>query len=91
MALSKTQNKRLGALLSVMFNEEVPSEVVNELIKLEFLEVVGNDFFNLIFDDFDANFVESFNRSPFNNFSNLSFPTSGMSSVRRTGAARSVT
>ena len=44
MALSKTQNKRLGALLSVMFNEEVPSEVVNELIKLEFLEVVGNDF-----------------------------------------------
>ena len=44
MALSKTQNKRLGALLSVMFNDEVPSEIVNKLIQEEYLEVDGNYF-----------------------------------------------
>ena len=44
MALSKTQNKRLGALLSVMFNDEVPSEIVNKLIQEEYLEVDGNNF-----------------------------------------------
>ena len=34
MALSKTQTKRLGGLLSVMFKEEsMPSEVLNGLVK----------------------------------------------------------
>lgn len=32
MALSKTQNKRLGAILSVMFEEEVPRCVLDEVI-----------------------------------------------------------
>lgn len=31
MALSKTQNKRLAGILGVMFKEELPSEVVNDL------------------------------------------------------------
>ena len=44
MALSKTQNKRLGALLSIMFNDSVPSDVLNDLIKDEYLEVVGDEF-----------------------------------------------
>lgn len=44
MALSKTQNKRLGSLLSVMFNDEIPSDILNGLIKEGFVEVVENDF-----------------------------------------------
>ena len=44
MALSKTQNKRLGSLLSIMFNDSVPSDIVNDLIKDGYLEVVENDF-----------------------------------------------
>lgn len=38
MALSKKQNKRLGAILSVMFNEETPHEVVQEVVGLGFVE-----------------------------------------------------
>jgi hypothetical protein len=38
MALSKKQNKRLGAILSVMFNEETPNEVVQEVVSLGFVE-----------------------------------------------------
>ena len=30
MALSKKQNKRLGAILSVMFKEETPSGAIDE-------------------------------------------------------------
>ena len=44
MALSKTQNKRLGSLLSIMFNDSVPSDIVNDLIKDGYLEVIENDF-----------------------------------------------
>lgn len=33
MALSKTQTKRLGGLLSVMFKEDVPAEHIEILIK----------------------------------------------------------
>ena len=34
MALSKTQTKRLGGLLSVMFKEEsMPSDLLNSLVK----------------------------------------------------------
>lgn len=32
MSLSKKQNKRLGALLSVMFKEEVPRIALNEVV-----------------------------------------------------------
>ncbi len=44
MALSKTQNKRLGALLSVMFNDSIPSDLCTKLVKDGYLKVVGNDF-----------------------------------------------
>ena len=33
MALSKTQTKRLGAILSVMFKEETPQEHLEEVVK----------------------------------------------------------
>ena len=36
--LSKTQTKRLGVLLSVMFNETVPNNVLNEVIKEGFVD-----------------------------------------------------
>ena len=32
MALSKTQNKRLGAILSVMFEEDVPRCALEDVI-----------------------------------------------------------
>jgi len=44
MALSKTQNKRLGSLLSVMFNDQIPSDILNELIKEGFVVVTGDKF-----------------------------------------------
>ena len=37
MALSKTQNKRLGGILTVMFKEELPQEVEQELVKEGFV------------------------------------------------------
>ena len=33
MALSKTQSKRLGTILSVMFNEEAPTDAIQEIEK----------------------------------------------------------
>tara|TARA_R100001163_G_C4961388_1_gene125075 strand:- start:157 stop:390 length:234 start_codon:yes stop_codon:yes gene_type:complete len=43
MALSKTQTKKLGGLLSVMFQEEtMPSDILNELIKQGLVELKGN-------------------------------------------------
>lgn len=44
MALSKTQNKRLGVILSVMFNEETPQELLEDVIRHGFVEKVGNSF-----------------------------------------------
>lgn len=44
MALSKTQNKRLGVILSVMFNEETPPEMLNEVVELGFVEKIDNTF-----------------------------------------------
>ena len=38
MALSKKQNRRLGAILSVMFREDTPREAVNEVISEGFVE-----------------------------------------------------
>lgn len=38
MGLSKKQNKRLGAILSVMFNEETPASVVQEVKSEGFVE-----------------------------------------------------
>ncbi len=39
MALSKTQTKRLGGILSIMFGDEMPSEVLTELIKDGFVKI----------------------------------------------------
>lgn len=39
MALSKTQTKRLGGILSVMFGDEMPSDVLTLLIKEGFVEI----------------------------------------------------
>ena len=38
MALSKTQNRRLGALLSVMFAEELTEEDLVDVLKDNFVE-----------------------------------------------------
>ena len=43
MALSKTQNKRLGGILTVMFKEELPQEVEQELVQEGFLEKNDSD------------------------------------------------
>ena len=43
MALSKTQNKRLGGILTVMFKEELPQEVEQELVEEGFLEKNDSD------------------------------------------------
>ena len=43
MALSKTQTKKLGGLLSVMFKEEtMPSDLLNKLIKEGLVELHSN-------------------------------------------------
>ena len=44
MALSKTQNKRLGVILSVMFKEETPQEMLEDVIRHGFVEKVDNTF-----------------------------------------------
>ena len=43
MALSKRQNKRLGAILSVMFDEETPEEHLKEIVKEGFVENKNGD------------------------------------------------
>ena len=42
MALSKTQTKRLGGILSVMFKETVPENHVQDLQKDGFVEIAEN-------------------------------------------------
>ena len=44
MALSKTQNHRLGSILAVMFKDSLPSEILTDLIKDGFVEVKGQDY-----------------------------------------------
>lgn len=44
MALSKTQQKRLGSILGFMFNQDMPSEVVTNLVKDGYVEVDGESF-----------------------------------------------
>ena len=43
MALSQTQNKRLGGILTVMFKEELPQEVEQELVQEGFVEKNDSD------------------------------------------------
>ncbi len=42
MALSKTQTKRLGGILSVMFGDEMPSDLITDLIKAGWVEIKGD-------------------------------------------------
>ena len=44
MALSKKQNKRLGAILSVMFKEETPVEHLQEIVNDGFFAKEVEDF-----------------------------------------------
>ena len=44
MALSKTQNNRLGLLLSVMFNEDTPVELLANVVKEGFVEKNDNNY-----------------------------------------------
>ena len=44
MALSKTQNRRLGALLSVMFAEELTEEDLVDVLKDNFVEEEEGNF-----------------------------------------------
>jgi len=39
MALSKTQTKRLGAILTVMFGDEIPSDLLTSLVTEGYLKV----------------------------------------------------
>ena len=43
MPLSKKQNKRLGAILSVMFDEDTPQEHLKEVIEGGFVKKNGKD------------------------------------------------
>ena len=42
MALSKTQTRRLGGILSVMFGDEMPSDMINGLIQDGYVEIHGD-------------------------------------------------
>jgi hypothetical protein len=42
MALSKTQTKRLGGILSIMFGDNMPSDLLTDLIKEGYVEVKGD-------------------------------------------------
>ena len=44
MALSKTQTKRLGGILSVMFKDSLPSNILTELIKEGFILLNGQNY-----------------------------------------------
>jgi|TARA_R110000823_G_C15526836_1_gene456315 hypothetical protein len=44
MALSKTQNKRLGAILSVMFKEETPRSLLSDVLADGYIEEIDNSF-----------------------------------------------
>jgi len=39
MALSKIQTKRLGSILSIMFNEELPNDLYDKLINEGFVKL----------------------------------------------------
>lgn len=44
MALSKTQTKRLGGILTVMFGEDIPSDLLTTLITDGFVKVNGQNY-----------------------------------------------
>jgi len=44
MALSKTQTKRLGGILAVMFGDNLPNEIITDLIKQGFVKLNGQEY-----------------------------------------------
>lgn len=44
MALSKTQTKRLGGILTLMFGDEIPSDLLTTLITDGFIKVNGQNY-----------------------------------------------
>ena len=44
MALSKTQTKRLGGILNIMFGDSIPSDHLTDLITHGYIELNGNDY-----------------------------------------------
>jgi hypothetical protein len=44
VALSKTQTKRLGGILSVMFGDEIPSDNLTDLIQHGYIKVDGQSY-----------------------------------------------
>lgn len=44
MALSKTQTKRLGGILTVMFGDDIPSDVLTNLITEGYIKVEGQNY-----------------------------------------------
>ena len=44
MALSKTQTKRLGSILSIMFGESIPSELLTVLVSEGYVKLVGQNY-----------------------------------------------
>lgn len=44
MALSKTQTKRLGGILTVMFGDDIPSDLLTSLITDGYIRVDGQKY-----------------------------------------------
>jgi len=44
MALSKTQTKRLGSILAVMFKDSLSSDILTNLIKDGYIKLRGQDY-----------------------------------------------
>ena len=44
MALSKTQTKRLGGILTVMFGDDIPSDLLTSLITEGYIAVDGQNY-----------------------------------------------
>ena len=44
MALSKTQTKRLGGILTIMFGDDIPSELLTSLITEGYIKVNGQNY-----------------------------------------------
>lgn len=44
MALSKTQTKRLGGILTVMFGDDIPSDLLTTLITDGYIKVNGQHY-----------------------------------------------
>jgi len=44
MPLSKTQTKRLGGILAIMFKDHIPDENLRELIDQDFVKLQNNEY-----------------------------------------------